>query len=136
MYVITLTYEGDSLLETMGTIKALPGVVNIGSMYAEGRVEKPAEDDFGDASIQRAMKAERASADLLDDLARRLAHAKNYLYEATMGDYSQASIDRGQSALNEILGIIHSYGLVTDQLVEWSDERGLWTPIKNEGDNS
>lgn len=33
------------------------------------------------------------------EVAKRLASARNYAYEATMGDYSAASIERAQDSL-------------------------------------
>lgn len=59
-------------------------------------------------------------------LAKRLAATRNYLLEATMGDYSQASIDRGQDNFNQLKQDCLDRGLDYEDLATWSQERGCW----------
>ena len=59
-------------------------------------------------------------------LAKKLASARNYLYEATMGDYSQASINRGQDHFNQLKQEALDLGLDYEDLATWSQERGCW----------
>ena len=59
-------------------------------------------------------------------LAKRLASARNRLYEATMGDYSQASIDLAQNEYNQLKQEALDLGLDYEDLATWSQERGCW----------
>lgn len=62
----------------------------------------------------------------LQVLAKRLASARNRLYEATMGDYSQASIDRAQNEYNQLKQEALDLGYNYDELTTWSDTQGCW----------
>lgn len=65
------------------------------------------------------------------DLARRLAHALNYSYEATMGDYSQTSIDRAAADLWAVRQTVTLMGLTESDLVTRNDY-GVFAPIQKE----
>ena len=59
-------------------------------------------------------------------LAKRLASARNRLYEATMNDYSQASIDRGTQDFNALKQDCLDRGLDYELIVTWDENRGCW----------
>lgn len=62
----------------------------------------------------------------IKSLARQLASAKNYLFEATMNDYSIDSIRRGEDNLATIKKTITDFGLNPDDIVEYNEKRGCW----------
>lgn len=65
------------------------------------------------------------------DLARRLASALNYSYEATMNDYSMTSINRAAVNLMEVRRTVTRLGLIESNLVT-RNEHGVWVPIRKE----
>lgn len=62
-------------------------------------------------------------------LAKRLASANNYAYEATMNDYSMASINRATGALGAARSEVALAGYTEDELVMRNDY-GVWVPIQ------
>lgn len=60
-------------------------------------------------------------------LARRIASARNYAYEANMGDYSQGSIDRATRAIQELRV---EAGEAFETLAVWDAQRGCFLPVE------
>lgn len=58
-------------------------------------------------------------------LAKRLASARNRLYEATRA-FSEASIDRAQNEYNQLKQEALDLGYNYDELTTWSDTQGCW----------
>lgn len=63
----------------------------------------------------------------LDTIARRLAGARNYLYEATMNDYSMESIRRGDLRLQEVTAQTEAAGFTLD-IAPWNEAAGCFRP--------
>ena len=61
----------------------------------------------------------------LQVLAKRLASARNRLYEATMG-VREASIDRAQNEYNQLKQEALDLGYNYDELTTWSDTQRCW----------
>lgn len=64
----------------------------------------------------------------IKSLARQLASAKNYLFEATMNEYRIESIRRGEDNLATIKKTITDFGLNPDDIIEYNETRGCWEP--------
>lgn len=62
-------------------------------------------------------------------LAKQVASARNYLYEATMGDYSQGSIDRGVREYNAIKQECLDRGLDYEELAKWNEVSGCFKAV-------
>jgi hypothetical protein len=73
------------------------------------------------------MMADAVRLDRRQRLAHRVAHARNYAYEATMSDYSQESIDRSVRALGELALEAQVDGYSLDDLAVWTGEQ--WKPV-------
>jgi len=62
-------------------------------------------------------------------LARQIATARNYLYEAGMSDYSVASIHRGERDLQRLLAVASREGWNEEDLTVWDFKHGLFRPV-------
>ncbi len=76
------------------------------------------------------MSESNTSAPVLTDdqreLARDLVSWKNYLYEATMSDYTIETINRAQKGRDEALEALEAAGVDPEQAVIWDNTGGLW----------
>lgn len=60
-------------------------------------------------------------------LARRLANAKNYLFEATMNDYSMESIRRGDLRKQEAEAAVEAAGMDIHDCTAWIGHQWIST---------
>lgn len=65
----------------------------------------------------------------IPSIAHRLVSARNYLYEATMSDYSAESIEGGLSRLKALKAEAVAQGYDPEQLVVWDSERGFMVAV-------
>ena len=65
----------------------------------------------------------------IKSLARDLASARNYLFEATMNDYSIESINRGEEKLNQVINQITAAGLDHDAMARYDETKGRWVAV-------
>ena len=71
--------------------------------------------------------ADAVRLDRRQRLAHRVASARNYAFEATMNEYSQASIDRSVKALGELALEVQYEGYSIDDLAVW--DGGQWRAV-------
>lgn len=70
------------------------------------------------------------TAELTDEqreAADTLAGWKNYLFEATMSDYSVSTIERAENGRDAAEEALEALGIDPETAVVWSDARGCWT---------
>lgn len=80
-------------------------------------------------SVVVGLMADAVRLDRRQRLARQIATARNYLYEAGMSDYSVASIHRGERDLQRLLAVASREGWSIDDLTVWDSKHGLFRPV-------
>lgn len=90
-------------------------------------------EPFDPASLDRddilELMADAVRLDRRQRLARRIVYARNYLYEATMNDYSVASINQGERNLQSLLVEASREGWGIETLTVWDPELGRFRPV-------
>lgn len=82
-----------------------------------------------DSETVIGLMADAVRLDRRQRLARQIATARNYLYEAGMSDYSVASIHRGERDLQRLLAVASREGWSIDDLTVWDSKHGLFRPV-------
>lgn len=68
-------------------------------------------------------------AEKLEDLADRVAAARNYSMEANMADYSMSSIERAARDLAEVKAEADALGTTLDELAPFDSDRGCFLAL-------
>lgn len=93
---------------------------------AQVKTERAARDAINVCLQEARAKIEELEGPDLPDLARRAASARNYLYEATMGDYSIGSITRGEHIRDDIKVRLAARELTLDEVTAWDETKGCY----------